>query len=162
MHADGAGWKHPLATQYGILAVPTMLLVDKNGKVVSTQARGQALERLLEKLLGPPFCPKGKLTFVDLQPKATWKLTHGVPDAADHNLADFPKGMHVFSGVQYQVGESFVQLGGKSHTDAPLKVDGIAVGAQPGCTSCTASNGSSLMAPRLRSIGSITRTAASK
>jgi thiol-disulfide isomerase/thioredoxin len=50
---DGAGWKHPVATYYGIQGIPTVILVDQKGKVVSLNARGPELGKLLEKLLGP-------------------------------------------------------------------------------------------------------------
>lgn len=49
---DGAGWKHPVAVHYGIQGIPTVILVDQQGKVVSLNARGPELGRLLEKLLG--------------------------------------------------------------------------------------------------------------
>ena len=48
------GWDNPLATHYGISAIPTAILVDQEGKVVSLRARGKELDRLLEKLLGKP------------------------------------------------------------------------------------------------------------
>ena len=40
---DGAGWDHPMATYYGVMAIPTVILVDKEGKVVSLNARGEQL-----------------------------------------------------------------------------------------------------------------------
>jgi len=43
----------PSADYYGIMAIPTMILVDKDGKVVSLKARGKELDRLLEELFGP-------------------------------------------------------------------------------------------------------------
>jgi thiol-disulfide isomerase/thioredoxin len=53
-NADGAGgWDHPMATYYGISAIPTAILVDQEGKVVSLRARGKELDRLLEDILGP-------------------------------------------------------------------------------------------------------------
>jgi thiol-disulfide isomerase/thioredoxin len=50
---EGAGWRHPMAQKYGIQAIPTVFLVDQDGKVVSLRARGPALGEQLEKLLGP-------------------------------------------------------------------------------------------------------------
>jgi thiol-disulfide isomerase/thioredoxin len=41
------------ADRYGISALPTSILVGKDGRVVSLSARGENLEKLLEKLLGP-------------------------------------------------------------------------------------------------------------
>ena len=48
----GKGWNHPMAVYYGVNSVPLAILVDKEGKVVSMNARGEELSKLLEKLLG--------------------------------------------------------------------------------------------------------------
>ncbi len=48
--ADG----QPNAEYYGVNAIPTMILVDRDGKVVELQARGENLDRKLRELLGPP------------------------------------------------------------------------------------------------------------
>jgi thiol-disulfide isomerase/thioredoxin len=48
------GWDQPMSRKYGITAIPRVILVDKDGKVVSTMARGPKLAELLKKLLGPP------------------------------------------------------------------------------------------------------------
>ena len=48
----GTGWQHPIAVRYGVTSIPAAFLVDKEGKVVSTEARGQELDRLLKQLLG--------------------------------------------------------------------------------------------------------------
>ena len=42
------------AERYGVMGVPTLILVDKQGKVVSLEARGPVLGEELAKLLGPP------------------------------------------------------------------------------------------------------------
>jgi thiol-disulfide isomerase/thioredoxin len=42
-----------LSTYYGILSYPTVILVGADGKVISIHARGEALGKELEKLLGP-------------------------------------------------------------------------------------------------------------
>ncbi len=47
------GWDNPLTVHYGISGIPTAILVDKEGKVVSMTARGAELNGLLEKMLGP-------------------------------------------------------------------------------------------------------------
>jgi hypothetical protein len=52
--SDGDFDANPLATQYGIFGLPNVILVDKEGKVVSTAAQGAELDRLLTKLLGEP------------------------------------------------------------------------------------------------------------
>lgn len=46
------GWNSPLAVHYGISGIPTAILVDRKGKVVSMTARGGELNRLLAELLG--------------------------------------------------------------------------------------------------------------
>jgi peroxiredoxin len=51
------GWDNPIARQYGISAIPACILIDQEGKVVSLNARGDELGRLLEELLGPPAAP---------------------------------------------------------------------------------------------------------
>lgn len=48
----GKGWNHPMAVYYGVNSVPLAILVDKEGKVVSMNARGEELSKVLEKLLG--------------------------------------------------------------------------------------------------------------
>lgn len=56
--AETEGKDQSMSTQYGVFAIPQMILVGKDGKVVSDEVRGPALERQLEKLLGP--VEKGK------------------------------------------------------------------------------------------------------
>jgi len=48
------GWDHPMALRYGVMSIPTVILVDQEGKVVSLRARGAFLGPLLRRLLGPP------------------------------------------------------------------------------------------------------------
>ena len=43
-----------IANYYGISSIPTMILVDQDGKVVSLEAREDRLDELLAELLGPP------------------------------------------------------------------------------------------------------------
>ncbi len=49
---SGAGWDMPLAVYYGVVSVPTAILIDQRGQVVSLNARGPELTRRLEELLG--------------------------------------------------------------------------------------------------------------
>ncbi len=49
-----SGWQNPMAVKYGIHAIPTAILVDQEGNVVSMDARGPRLGAALEKLLGNP------------------------------------------------------------------------------------------------------------
>jgi peroxiredoxin len=44
---------HPSTIDYGIFKIPNMLLLDREGKVVSTRAKGAELNRLLKELLEP-------------------------------------------------------------------------------------------------------------
>ena len=48
------GWDNPMANHYGIMAIPTAILVDQKGRVVSLKARGKELDRLLLEMLGEP------------------------------------------------------------------------------------------------------------
>lgn len=48
---SSAGWDNPVATRYGVKSIPMAILVDRQGKVVSTSAQGPELERLLGQLL---------------------------------------------------------------------------------------------------------------
>jgi thiol-disulfide isomerase/thioredoxin len=50
---DGAWEDNAVATYYGVVGIPTVILVDREGKVVSTRARGDELRKQLESLLGP-------------------------------------------------------------------------------------------------------------
>ncbi len=47
-------WSHPLVRYYGIGGIPTAILVGKDGKVVSMNARDKDLRDELAKLLGEP------------------------------------------------------------------------------------------------------------
>jgi thiol-disulfide isomerase/thioredoxin len=53
-NANADGWDHPVASKYAIEAIPRLILVDQQGKVVSMNARGRQLTAELEKLLGAP------------------------------------------------------------------------------------------------------------
>ena len=44
---SGEGWKSPVAQQYGIRAIPAPWLIDKDGTLITHQARGEKLERLV-------------------------------------------------------------------------------------------------------------------
>ena len=47
------GWNNPIARYYGISGIPATVLVNQEGNVVSLSARGEALTKQLEELLGP-------------------------------------------------------------------------------------------------------------
>jgi thiol-disulfide isomerase/thioredoxin len=50
----GPGWRHPLATYYGITGIPTVVLIGADGNVITLDARGKKLAPALERLLGEP------------------------------------------------------------------------------------------------------------
>lgn len=52
---EANGWKHPMATYYGIQGIPAMMLVGQDGKVVTLSARGPELAERLRELLGDPL-----------------------------------------------------------------------------------------------------------
>ncbi len=59
-HQGGVPWiilydedradQHPAAIEYGVIAIPTMILLGRDGNIVSTTARGDELPRLLKQL----------------------------------------------------------------------------------------------------------------
>ena len=55
---EDQGWDAPMAIKYGISGIPALYLLDKDGKVVSDNARGAILDKELKKLLGPVDDPK--------------------------------------------------------------------------------------------------------
>ena len=48
---DGKYWKNEISTQHAINSIPAMFLLDQDGKVVSTEARGPKLEAEVKRLL---------------------------------------------------------------------------------------------------------------
>ncbi len=49
---DGKGWDNDLGRKFGIRAIPAMFLLDKDGKIASSEARGEKLEEEIKRLLG--------------------------------------------------------------------------------------------------------------
>jgi len=49
---DGKGWESSLAQKYGVDVIPTMYLLDADGKIAGSNLGGMSLEEDLEKLLG--------------------------------------------------------------------------------------------------------------
>jgi thiol-disulfide isomerase/thioredoxin len=60
--AKSTGMNNPMADYYGIVGVPTLMLVGKDGKVVSMSLRGPKLREELAKVLGPITEVKEKKT----------------------------------------------------------------------------------------------------
>ncbi len=48
-------WEHPMAVYYNVNAIPQAILCDREGRVVSMNARGKRLALELRKLLGEPI-----------------------------------------------------------------------------------------------------------
>jgi thiol-disulfide isomerase/thioredoxin len=48
---DGKWWKNDISTRFGIVSIPAMFLIDQNGKLVTTEARGPKLEAEVKRLL---------------------------------------------------------------------------------------------------------------
>jgi len=48
---SGKGWESPVSLQYGIYSIPNMWLIDKEGKLISNNARGEKLESLVVEAL---------------------------------------------------------------------------------------------------------------
>ncbi len=50
---EATGMENPMASKFGVLGIPTMILVGTDGKVLSLNARGPILRKELEKIFGP-------------------------------------------------------------------------------------------------------------
>lgn len=50
-HFDGKGWESPLAEKYGVNSIPATYLLDRDGKIVAKNLRGEELDAELAKLL---------------------------------------------------------------------------------------------------------------
>lgn len=48
---DGKGWKNRLAVKYAVTTAPSMLLLDKSGRLISTHARGPKLDETVRAAL---------------------------------------------------------------------------------------------------------------
>ncbi len=53
------GWLSPLREEFNINAVPVMILIGRDGKVISINARGEELERLLKEQFATSFKSEG-------------------------------------------------------------------------------------------------------
>ena len=56
------GQDHPLASKYGVVQIPTLFLIDREGRLVATKLRGKALEAKVRELVAKP---KGVEVFED-------------------------------------------------------------------------------------------------
>jgi thiol-disulfide isomerase/thioredoxin len=48
---DGKGWENKLAVKYGISSIPATYLLDKDGKIVAKDVRGEELGKAVAKAL---------------------------------------------------------------------------------------------------------------
>lgn len=48
---DGKHWKNDLSTRFGIAGIPAMFLIDQEGRIATTDARGEKLEAEVKRLL---------------------------------------------------------------------------------------------------------------
>jgi hypothetical protein len=73
-------------------------------------------------------------TYVDLQDKATQKLSDSLHGFDGNDLAELPKGEQDFGGVRFKVGDGYLRLSGTvengDQPKKPGKVEGIAIGRQ--------------------------------
>ena len=49
---DGQGWKKKIAQKYQVHSIPATYLIDKEGKLIAANLRGEALATALSKVLG--------------------------------------------------------------------------------------------------------------
>jgi thiol-disulfide isomerase/thioredoxin len=47
---EGAGWQHPMSTKYGISGIPQLILIGRDGNVITLNARGKGLAEKLDEL----------------------------------------------------------------------------------------------------------------
>ena len=82
--AEATGWKHPLASRYGVMSIPRGVLIDRKGTVVSLDAHGDALWDLLAKEIGPAEVkkPEAEKPAVEVEPKDQKPAAEPKPAAA--------------------------------------------------------------------------------
>jgi len=85
-----SGWNHPMAVQYGIQRLPTAILLDQQGKVVSLEATGPQLEQRVAELLQPTD-PKAGGSGVEKAPKEI-EAKNTVPALGDPSADAEPAG----------------------------------------------------------------------
>lgn len=55
--SDLTGWKSPLAATYNVSALPASFLLDRDGRIIAKDLRGDALHKKLHELLGAGHSP---------------------------------------------------------------------------------------------------------
>ncbi len=87
---EKTGADHPMALKYGVRRVPTAFLVDREGTVLSTQARGADLQRWFYRLFGPKSFVAREMAIESRWNKAAEELERLVaedPENIDFRLA---------------------------------------------------------------------------
>ena len=82
--AEATGWKHPLASRYGVMSIPRGVLIDRKGTVISLDAHGDALWDLLAKEIGPAEVkkPEAEKPAVEVKPEEKKQAAEPKPAAA--------------------------------------------------------------------------------
>ena len=81
---EKAGTDHPMAIKYGVRRVPTAFLVNGEGMVVSTQARGAELQRWFYRLFGPKSFVAREMAIEERWDKAAEELERLVSEAPEN------------------------------------------------------------------------------
>ena len=50
--SDLAGWRNAAAREYGVSSIPHTMLIDRDGSILATHLRGNALESTLRGVFG--------------------------------------------------------------------------------------------------------------
>lgn len=66
--------QHPLAVEYGITMIPRAILVDREGRVLSTRANSKVLAQILKERLGEPLVSPSGITEAKGEAKPTGKV----------------------------------------------------------------------------------------
>jgi RNA polymerase sigma factor (sigma-70 family) len=76
----------------------------------------------------PPAATRAKeFTYLDLQPKATQKLTENFGGVPGNSFKELPQGEQTLLSVKFKIGESAIHLAGTELLGFPEKVNGIQV-----------------------------------
>jgi hypothetical protein len=79
--------------------------------------------------LDAPYKPVGKLKPINLAAQANKKLADGTPDRDANNLSSLPQGRQALCGVEFNIGDSQIQLSSVDRPEWPKEVKGIPVEA---------------------------------
>ena len=81
-----------------------------------------AIAKATRQPLTLPAVPTGKLAFINLGPVANLRLDEGMwRGMPDNNLGEVPQGRQTFAGVDFEIGETLIQLTGTKELPTSLK-----------------------------------------